>query len=491
MLAAALSISSAASAVGFAAPTAFAATSLSTNSSIESQIQALFDSSDYRMLTLASGVTNTQVTSLASTAASQSLSENASYLIDRAVKIVNGQKIFDADREKQPIRAGDMLQTVRQQLKQYRISYNRQATGIWGVPGKKLHVFVKANSSDPLPKLTFYQHCGKFSECQDVQLKAGMNIITVPAVYGTDWDVSPEFGGMIYINNPYDETKQSANVRVYIDDGDKVPTFTKGGDSKAFRLELADYYKHYMAGEEGYHNITTLVSDHVSAELMLGRCYSVLVEDGLDPETTLEKWDAFFEAMEEFDGLSKEETKFLSTIIKICQPYGGAFASLGNIGIQDNGWQDAFLNGVYEWGITHELAHMMDYFWTTDQGGSYDRQIVENTNNVWSEYFTVLNGTPAKNCILKTMNLIAPDNITRSWTDTKNGTYYENMYCFYDLECYHHGYWGELDDMFRASSCGNSEADAALKSLTNAHERVAAYSSKIVGIDLTYYFQKW
>ena len=88
------------------------------------------------------------------------------------------------------------------------------------------------------------------------------------------------------------------------------------------------------------------------------------------------------------------------------------------------------------------------------------------------------------------MSIIAPDNIKRSWTD-RDGSYYENMYCFYDLECYHHGYWGELDDMFRASSCGNSEADTIMKSLTDSHERIAAYSSKIVRIDLTYYFQKY
>ena len=490
VLAAALTASGAAAVGGITSPTVLTVTAASSDPSIESQIQGLFDQSDYRMLTLASGVTKAQVTSLASTAASKSLSEEASYLIDRAVKIVNGQKIYDSDREKQPERSGDMAQIARQNYKQYRLGYNRQSTGIWAVPGKTIHVFVKADSSDPLPKLAFYQHCGQTSGNKEVQLKAGMNTISVPYVYGTDWSVSPEFGDIVYINNPYDETKQSANVRVYFDDGDKIPVFTKGGDSKAFRRQLAEYYKHFMAGEEGYHNITELVSDHVIADLMLGRCYNVLAEDGLDPNTTLEKWDTFFESMEEFDGLSKDEVKSLRTIVKICQPYGGAFASLGLIGIQDNGWQDAFLNGIYEWGITHELGHMMDYFSTSDQGSAFDRQFVENTNNVWSEYFTVLNGTPSKNCILKTMSIIAPDNIKRSWTD-RDGSYYENMYCFYDLECYHHGYWGELDDMFRASSCGNSEADTIMKSLTDSHERIAAYSSKIVGIDLTYYFQKY
>ncbi len=443
------------------------------------------------MLTFASGVTTSQVMSLASTASSQSLSEDASYLIDRAVKIVCGQKVFEPDREKQPERVGDRAVTATQNLKQLRLGYNRQSTGIWAVSGKKMRVFVQADSNDPLPKLAFYQHCGQLHENKEIQLKAGMNTITVPVLYGTDWSVSPEFGGMVYINNPYDETKQSANVRVYFDDGDKVPVFTKGDDSKAYRRQLAEYYKHFMAGEEGYHNVVELVSDHIIADIMLGRTYSVLVEDGLDPNTTLEKWDTFFESMEEFDGLTKEEVKSLRTILKVCQPYGGAFASLGLIGIQDNGWQDAFLKGIYEWGITHELAHMMDYFWTSDQGKTFDRQFVENTNNVWSEWATVLNGTPSKNCILKNMAKIAPDSITRSWTNTSDATYYENMYCFYDLECYHHGYWGELDDMFRASSCGNSEADTALKSVTDFHERIAAYSSKILGIDLTYYFQKY
>ena len=241
VLAAALTVSGTAAMGVLTAPDVLAATA--SNSTIETQIQALFDPSDYRMLTLASGVTKAQVTSLASTAASQSLSEDASYLIDRAVKIACGQKIFESDREKQPEREGDRAQTARQKLKLWRLGFNRQSTGIWAVPGEKIHVFVKADSTDPLPKLAFYQHCGQLGENKEIQLKAGMNTITVPSLYGTEWKVSPEFGNIVYINNPYDETKQSANVRVYFDDGDTFPVFTKGGDSKAFRRQLAEYYK--------------------------------------------------------------------------------------------------------------------------------------------------------------------------------------------------------------------------------------------------------
>ena len=90
------------------------------------------------------------------------------------------------------------------------------------------------------------------------------------------------------------------------------------------------------------------------------------------------------------------------------------------------------------------------------------------------------------------LKLIAPEDQNSFWSPTNSAdtTYWWCLYLLWDLEVYHHGYWGEVDTMFRNGSCGNDAADGYLKNVSVA-ERLAAYSSKSLGIDLTYYFRKY
>ena len=67
---------------------------------------------------------------------------------------------------------------------------------------------------------------------------------------------------------------------------------------------------------------------------------------------------------------------------------------------------------------------------------------------------------------------------------------YTDVYMFWDLEVYCEGFNGKLDDMLRDKSCGDKTVDSYLANC-NANEKVAAYASKITGLDLTYYFKKY
>lgn len=61
---------------------------------------------------------------------------------------------------------------------------------------------------------------------------------------------------------------------------------------------------------------------------------------------------------------------------------------------------------------------------------------------------------------------------------------------FWDLEVYHNGYWKELDTLYRNGSSGNATADSYIKNMSK-EELLALYSSKVTGIDLTYYFKRY
>lgn len=394
---------------------------------------------------------------------------------------------YDTDREFTPKRVGDIAAYSKNTLKMRFGFSNRIATGIWATPGEKIKVYVQANDLDPVPSILFTQHISNSTEIKEIALTKGMNEITVPALH-TDfstYETTTEPGGCVYLINPYTTAQQSSNVKVYIEGGDKVPIFRQGDNVQKFVAELSDYYENYQQGKKGYHNVAELTSKHTLFTLALTRVYEGYVTNALDPQKASVAWDKYMEELFEFDGIEPSEYKNLVLPIKLNQPYGGAYASaLGFVGIQ-NGDMSAYAltESRRGWGYSHEIGHILDL---TD-GRTYS----EITNNMWAMAYGLKNETFYDLAIKKRTDETLPLAQNETTTVWKyNPTNFWGLSMFWDLEVYHNGYWAELDDMFRNGTCGNNTVDSYARNLS-AEEKIALYSSKIIGIDLTYYFKRY
>ena len=393
---------------------------------------------------------------------------------------------YDTDREFTPKRVGDIAAYSKDKLKMRFGFSNRIATGIWATPGEKLKIYVQAEDLDPIPHILFTQHISDSTEIKEVALARGMNEITVPALH-TDfstYETATEPGGCIYLINPYTTAQQSSNVKVYIEGGDKIPIFRQGDNVQKFVAELSDYYENYQQGKKGYHNVAELTSKHTIFTLALTRVYEGYVTNAIDPQKVSLAWDKYYEELFEFGGLEPSEYKNLVLPIKLNQPYGGAYASiLGFMGIQDGDMSAAALTENRRgWGYSHETGHILDI-----EGRTY----IEITNNMWAMAYGLKNETLYDIAIPKRTDETIPlaQNETNSIWNT-NPINFWGLSMFWDLEVYHNGYWAELDDMFRDGTCGNKTVDSYARNLS-AEEKIAVYSSKILGIDLTYYFKRY
>ncbi len=392
---------------------------------------------------------------------------------------------YDSDREFTVKRFGDLQAYSKNQLVMHFGSNNRIPTGIWTTPGQKIKVYVKANSGDAIPQLMFTQHLTDGSGQKIVNLKNGINEIEVPSV-SSSVESGFEVGGSVYIINPYTEEQQSADVRVYIEGGDKFPYFVKNGNVREYIAKMRDYYNHYANKESGYHNISEIWCDHLIITLSLERMYEAYVKNSLSPQTTAMNMDQFIENMLEFDGIEPSEYKNLSVHLKVTKMAQGvgAFASWrGLVAVPDDGWSGSAIKGVtMGWGYPHEFGHIFD---------NQTKVQAEVTNNVFSLKYVLDNELYADLVIGK--SLADVNNLSASETTTiysTNPIGYTDVYMFWDLEVYHEGFNGKLDDMLRDNSCGDATADSYLANC-DVKEKVAAYASKIIGMDLTYYFKKY
>ena len=351
-----------------------------------------------------------------------------------------------------------------------------------GVARKKLYVYVETESNDPIPGIIFTQHISDNRAYETKSLVKGLNIIDVPDLYdkykNDGWTTATEKGGCIYISNPYTENQQSSNVKVYIEGGDKIPVFKKGDDKNKFYDKLEEYHKHLSNGESGYHDVAEIAATYNFMTISFEYAYKAFVQSRTDPNVTVKNWDKFLVKMFEFDGLTYDQYKNFWHQVKLNQPYGAAYATAEIVAIQHDIWEAKALTGeILGWGFAHEFGHCLD---------NVNRLYVEKSNNMWSMFYTVnqkyVDGWDFSAALKK----IAPDTNKYTWDDFG----FDGIMAFWNLEVFHNGYWAELDTMYRNNTTGNATADSYAASCSS-NEKLALYSSKIIGIDLTYYFERW
>ena len=423
-------------------------------------------------------------------------------LLDRADAITAGylrkdsRREFSTDKNAANVinQYGNLRSYAGNTLKMSSFGIDRQVTGVGGLAGDTITIYVEAEAGDPLPAVAFNQVKGDWRSWQSTySLSRGKNVLTFPnfITENYSWTVVP--GGAVHLINQYEPSQQSSKVKVYIEGGFLYPVFRKGGDTEAFRMEVTSYYNE-MQNTEGMCDITELVCDHVIQTFGASTAYSNYVAGGVNPQKSAEGWDTYMTALLEFGGVSfnpqdahyNEKNLHLYTNFRRVQPWAGAFAfaaydHIGFIDISENSLAN-YSNNL-GWGFAHEVGHALDV---------NGRTIGETTNNMWAKFATAyFENTVSRNFNDFTTNALTSDD---SYTQGFFNTNRYNYQIWWNLEACHHGFWGELDNTYRyfdETAARNAAGVTAADGQLTSDERIVYYSSLVMGEDLGYYYERF
>ncbi len=421
-------------------------------------------------------------------------------LLDRADATLNGHLYKDSRREFSTDPNAENVITQYGNLRSYagntlrlsQFGINRQVTGVAGLAGQTITVYVDAPEGDPLPSVVCTQTYNYWSGWYSTyNLTRGKNVITFPNLINSNYSRAVIPGGPIHIVNAYEPSQQSSNVKIYIEGGYLYPVFRKGGDETSFREELTSYYNKMNA--EGLNDVVELVGDHFIHTATATRAYNDFINRKVSPQKNAEGWDNYITAFLEFDGISmdpsdehyNEKNLHLYINFRKVQPWAGAGAySYGeHIGFISFGEDGMTSFGTPGWGVAHEIGHSLD---------CNRREISETTNNMWSKFELAY----FSQSVSRNQNDWITKNLTPDETAVDFGLFNRNREVYqiwWNIESYFHGYWGRLDNNYRyydenaaRAAAGVTNADGNLTS----DERMVYFSSLATGVDLGYYFER-
>lgn len=425
---------------------------------------------------------------------------------DRAENILSDELVFDAKREfstshnatNKINQYGNIITQARTVLKMNSFGTNRQVTGIAVKSNEQICIYVDANENDPLPKIRFLQVIGYWNSfiSSEYQLKLGKNLITVPYFINSNYNDPVVAGASIYIINPYTQSEQSENVKIYFDDGDFFPVYRLGDDETKFKQQLSEYAEKLKNDSENTFDIVEIVTNHVILTLTAKNCNEYYINQSYSPKTTAENWEAYMKKLLTFGGVEFDKTaknystlnEYLNVNFRVSQIWkgAGAYAYTEHIGVYKS-WEGTAISAKnFGWATSHELGHMMDI---------PGRTIGETTNNMWAKFNeTAIEQLASRDYAEYTTNGLMSDNATYD-----NGFFNTNRYNYqiwWNIECYQKGFWGNLENCYRGMNenyiklTQNKEILTKINSLSST-ERHVLFSSIASGIDLSYYFERW
>ncbi len=409
-------------------------------------------------------------------------------LLDLAKAIVNGEVETEGTLVVAEQR-GDMVKHANQKLK-FDFGNNLQPTGFAVQPGDKITVYVDANSGGPLPKLSFAQQEGAWSSWRkDVNLVAGKNEITVPAIPKDGWynkAVTP--GGSIYIINPYTEEQQGKAPVLRFEGVEKIPFATANTDVDAFKSFLIDYKKKLDYDKEKHPNVDErevldifeFVSDHIFWTGTATGAYKTYIEDGYSPLETIESYNIHMEELFRYYGLDasseSHDPKYMRENVRLAQPFAYMYAWSDHIGTLD----DVMANHLIpfevrgpSWGLTHEIGHKMDV---------NVRLYGETTNNMLPQYMSAFYNKTDKRIPYEAN--IYKNVLKENLKDFNEQGVFEKLGVFWQIELYSPGYWGKLNRVYRERDVQLTNGDSSKQ------QYLVEFSSEAVGLDLSEHFAR-
>ena len=399
--------------------------------------------------------------------------------IELAESIVKGEADFSKNifTLKQQ---GDVVGHIRNNLKMASFGTNLQSIGIVAIPGEVFKVYVEAEDGKPLPQIVFTQQEGHYSNWQRVyNLSEGMNTIVVPEIYNENWSKKSNKGGAVYLLNPYTEEQQGKAPTVRIEGGEHFPLFNEGDNVEEFLEELKEYKEKLDANPDTMIDIFEFNAYRLMFTGTASGAYEVYVNEGVDVNESVNVWDEQFELSLKLAGLSDDSEDIrhnstnVRTAVRLMQPHGAAYAASTHIGVQRFIMEQflrtdkASVNDII-WGTIHELGHQMEI---------RAREWGEVTNNMWSNYASILNGKADRINYENLYKVLGPEDGKRTSDEVI-------LEMFWQLQLANENYWPNLERMYR-------ENNPSVPDYQTKKDILAKYSSEVLGMNLTPYFEKY
>ena len=403
--------------------------------------------------------------------------------INLAKEILQGDKDY-SDRTFILTQYGDTHAKAKNQLKMSTFGTDLQSTGIVARPGQVFKVYVDAEEGAPLPKIAFTQQEGKYGSWKrEYELKQGVNIITVPEIYNESWSMKSAKGGAVYLINKYTPEEQGKAPTVRIEGGEFFPSFKPGDDQEKFLKLLKEYKEKLDKDPENTVDIYEFSTYRVMYTGTAKAAYQVFVNEGIDVEESVQVWNKNIQEALEFAGLKDDpsdptnDSTNIRATIRLMQPFGAAYAYTDHIGVQRH-IQEIILrpdqNSINSilWGTIHEVGHQMDI---------KAREWGEVTNNMWSNNAYIKNGLGDKVPYNQLYKYLAPEKSLKAYDQLDYG---ERLGMFWQLQLKKNTYWAEIESLYR-------KRQPNPKNLQEKQDLFATYSSEVIGMNLTHYFEKY
>ncbi|WP_018592446.1 NPCBM/NEW2 domain-containing protein [Terrisporobacter glycolicus] len=403
--------------------------------------------------------------------------------IDLAKEILQGDKDY-LDRIFTVKQNGDTHSKGKDTLLMSSFGNDFQSTGIVAKPEEVFNIFVEGEDNKPLPIIVFSQQEGHYGNWKrEYQLKKGMNTIVVPEIYSDGWERKSAKGGAVYLVNKYTEDQQGKAPVVRIDGGEKFPLFNTGDNQEEFLNELKEYKKKLDKNPDTMVDIFEFNTKRLMLTGTTKAAYKVYVNEGVNIEKSIDIWNKKIEEAIAFAGLKDDESDptndatNIRAAIRLMQPYGGAYAASDHVGVQRH-IQEIILridkNSINSiiWGTMHEIGHQMDID---------PRAWGEITNNMWANYASIKNGKSDGVPYNSIYSMLGPEESLKGFDDFDYG---QKLAMFWQLQLKKDTYWTELESMYR-------KRRPAPEDYQEKKDILATYSSEIIGVNLSHYFEKY
>ena len=405
-------------------------------------------------------------------------SKNESKLSESKSNESNSERTFTLAQN------GNISWKARNDLRMTYFGTDYQSTGIVARPGETFTVYVEADEGAPMPKIAFSQHEALYSNwVRWYDLKPGKNVITVPEIYDNSWSNKTVKGGAVYLLNRYTAKEQGKAPVVTIEGGETFPIYNEGDDKAAFIEKLKAYKQKLDQDPENTVDLFEFNTERLLYTGTASAAYKVYVEEGVDVGESAANLNSQVQEMFDFSGLKNDPTDpnndstNVKTTIRLMQPYGLAYAYGDHVGIQRD-YEQSMLRtdlsslGSVIWTTVHEAGHQMDIS---------AREWPEVTNNMWANNAHIKNGFQDRVNYTYLYKYLAPEKSLRGF-DTFD--YFQQLGMFWQLQLKKDTYWAELETLYR-------ERKPSPRDYQHKKDILATYSSEVLGINLTYYFEKY
>ena len=374
---------------------------------------------------------------------------------------------------------GNTHAKARDNLKMTYFGTDYQSTGIVAKPGEEFVVYVQAEENVPLPTIAFSQHEGFYSNwVRWYQLKPGKNVITVPEIYSNSWEKKTAKGGAVYLLNRYTKEEQGKAPVVTIEGGETFPLYNEGDDKEQFLKELKKYKKELDEDPENTVDLFEFNTNRILYTGTTSSAYKVYVEEGVDIEKSTNNLNSQIQEAFDFSGLKDDiSDPSNDSTIRLMQPYGLAYAYVDHVGIQRD-YETSMLKtdksslGSVLWATVHEVGHQMDID---------ARAWPEITNNMWANNAHIKQGFDDRVNYTYIYKYLAPEKSLRGFEEMD---YFQKLGMFWQLQLKKDTYWAELESLYR-------KRKPSPNNYQQKKDILATYSSEVLNINLTYYFEKY